>query len=130
MTRSRRPRALAAALLLLLAPLGGCGGPGEADAVAGPVTYNGKPVADGVLNLRSSGGASSSGPVEAGRFRIAGPLPSGDYQAYLTPLPPEPHAPGKPAPSPLPPRFRDPTTSGVVVTLRSGRNELPVAFKD
>lgn len=138
MTRSRRPRARPRALgaaLLSLFLLGGCaGGPGEADVVTGPVTYNGKPVPDGVLSLRASTGAAASGKIAAGHFTVTGPLAAGDYQAFVTPPPPEPQPPGKAvakaAPSPLPPRFRDPLTSGVVVTLKAGKNETPVEFKD
>lgn len=132
MTTTRRPRALGA-LLLGLTLLAGCG-PGEADAVTGAVTHNGKPVEDGVLNLRSSAGAAASGKIAGGRYTIAGPLAPGDYQAFVTPPPPEPQPPGKAAakaaPSPLPARFRDPAGSGVVVKLKAGKNEVPVEFKD
>lgn len=135
MTTTRR-LALGPLLLALTVSAGGCGPgtPVAADAVTGAVTYNGKPVADGTLSLRSAGGAAAAGKIEAGHFAVAGPLPPGEYQAFVTPPRPEPQPPGKAvtkaAPLPLPPRFRDPTTSGVVVTLKSGKNELPVEFKD
>ena len=130
-TRPRAPRALLLTLGLTL--LAGCG-PGEADAVTGAVTYNGKPVEEGVLNFRSSAGQAASAKIAGGRYAMAGPLAPGDYQAFVTPPPPEPQPPGKPlakAPaSPLPARLRDPAASGVVVTLKPGKNELPVEFKD
>ena len=112
-----RPRRAAGALLLAALLAAGCGGGGDASAVSGPVTYNGKPLAAGVLNLRSAAGVAATGRIDAGRYKIDGPLAPGDYQAYVTPPPPEPQAPGtRPAGATafnLPERFRDPAKSGV-----------------
>ena len=134
MTTTRRPRALGALLLSLgLTLLAGCG-PGAADAVSGAVTYNGRPVEEGVLNLRSAAGNAASARISGGRYAMAGPLAPGDYQAFVTPPLPEPQPPGKAVakapPSPLPARFRDPAGSGVVVTLKAGKNEVPIELKD
>lgn len=114
----------------------GCGkGEKPTGTVAGKVSYKGAPLTAGNINLISSTGAAAMAKIDAtGAFKVDGALEAGDYKVYATPPLPEPQAPGTKAAGPpkfdLPQKFRDPASSGVVVTVKAGSNDLPVEFKD
>lgn len=127
-------RAARAGWLALALAAVGCGGTPSAGSVAGTVTYNGGPVTGGSLNLISSSGAAALAKIgDGGAFKVDGELAPGEYKAYVTPPVPEPQPPGTKAAAPkkfeVPARFQDPTTSGTLVTVKSGSNDLKVEFK-
>lgn len=129
------PARLGGTFVLALA-LAGCG-PGEkpTGTVAGKVSYRGSPVTAGSVNFLSKTGAAAIARVDAtGQFKVDGPLEAGEYRVYASAPLPEPQAPGTKATGPpkfdLPAKFRDPASSGVVVTVKAGPNDVPVEFKD
>ena len=128
---ARLPGGLISFALALAAA--GCGGDKPAGTVAGTVAYNGSPVTAGSVNFLSKAGtgvAATAKIDESGAYKVDGPLEAGDYAVYVAPPPPEQLPPGTKPPPPrkfdVPPKFRDPGTSGVVVTVKSGKNDLPV----
>ena len=103
--------------------------------VVGKVTYKGNLVTAGDVNFRSKAGAAAIGKIDAsGQYKLDGQLEAGEYQVYATPPLPEPQAPGTKTVAPpkfeLPPKFRDPNSSGVTVTVKGGANDIAVEFKD
>ncbi|HEY1191646.1 MAG TPA: hypothetical protein VGE74_28695 [Gemmata sp.] len=114
---------------------GGCSGDKPSGSVSGVVKYKGSPLAAGEVNFISKTGAAASAKIDAnGQFKVANPMPVGEYRAYVAPPIPEPQAPGtKVTAAPkfeLPAKFRDPSSSGVVVEVKSGTNDIPIEFKD
>ena len=132
------PARFTGGLVLVFAALGasGCGsGEKPTGTVAGKVTYKGSPVTAGNVNLLSKTGAAAIAKIDAtGGFKVDGPIEAGEYKVYATPPLPEPQPPGTKQTGPpkfdLPTKFRDPTSSGVVVTVKAGANDIPVEFKD
>ena len=130
---ARRPAAA-----LLVATLGlaaGCGGGGKpAATVSGTVAYKGTPLTGGEVNFLGKNGAAAVAKIDsAGAFKIDGSLDADDYKVYFSSPPPEPVAPGTKvgkAKADLPPKFKDPASSGVVVPVKAGANVIPVEFKD
>jgi len=113
----------------------GCGSTSSTGRVSGTVKYKGTPVTSGDVNLLSKSGKAAQGKLDSnGGFTIDGPVETGDYMVFWTPPVAEPTGPGaKPAALPklaVPPKFQDATSSGVVVTVKSGANEMPIDFKD
>lgn len=122
---------VAAAVLMA----GGCSREKAAGTVAGKVTYNGLPVSAGSVNFISTSGVAASSKIDAsGNFRIEEPLQAGEYKVFISPPAQEPTAPGTKATAAekfeVPPKFREPGTSGIVVTVKAGKNEVPVQFND
>lgn len=79
------------AITILIAAVGGCGffGGTQRGSVSGTITFDGAPVAEGVISLQPTGdteGPSAGGHVQAGRYTIAaarGPFP-GRYRVEIT----------------------------------------------
>ncbi len=122
-------------LLVAAVMLCGCGGSGKPEgSVAGKVTYNGNPVTSGTVNFLSTAGVGAQAPINNGTYQVNGPLATGEYSVYVAPPLPTPQPPGtKPAPPPkfeVPAKYRDAKQSGLKVTVKAGRNDLPVEIKD
>jgi len=124
------PAALALASLLAI----GCEGGKPTGTVAGTVKYKGAPLADGDVNFIGKNGAAAVAKIDSsGSFKLEGALDADEYRVYFSSPPPEPAAPGaRPAKAKadLPAKFKDPASSGVVVPIKSGKNEVTVEFKD
>lgn len=128
-----------AVLLLAL----GCGSTEPAGQVAGKVTYKGTPVTEGVVILRdaSTGAAAEAQIGGDGSYTITtqkGGLPPGDYKITVTP----PEIPGpvgdgtsepgmipKPVDN-IPEKYRSPTTTPLMVTLKDGGNEFNISMDE
>lgn len=131
------PARLAGGFVLVFALLGtGCGkGEKPTGTVAGKVSYKGSPLAAGNINFISATGSAGMAKIDAaGRYKVDGELEAGEYKVFATPPLPEPQPPGTKVAGPpkfdLPPKYRDPQSSGVVVTVKAGENDIPVEFKD
>ncbi|VTR91132.1 Uncharacterized protein OS=Planctomyces maris DSM 8797 GN=PM8797T_22398 PE=4 SV=1 [Gemmata massiliana] len=127
----------ASGLALFCAALaaGGCSSEKPTGTVAGIVKYKGNPLTAGEVNFLSKTGSAGSAKIDAnGQYKVTGELEAGEYKAYFAPPRAEPHAPGtKAAAVPkvdVPAKFRDPGSSGVVVTVKPGSNDIAVEFKD
>jgi hypothetical protein len=127
-------RSLAAALLLTSAFAIGCDGGKPTGSVSGTVKYRGALLTEGDVNFLGKNGSAGVAKIDgSGSFKIDGSLEADEYRVYFSSPPPEPVAPGaKPAKAKadLPAKFKDPATSGVVVPIKSGKNELTLEFKD
>ncbi|MDB5339948.1 MAG: hypothetical protein JWN70_5567 [Planctomycetaceae bacterium] len=122
-------------LLLAGMLLSGCGGSGKPEgSVAGKVTYNGNPVTSGTVNFLSTAGVGAQAKINNGAYQVNGPLATGEYSVYVAPPLPTPQPPGtKPVPPPkfeVPAKYQDAKQSGLKVTVKAGRNDLPVTIKD
>jgi hypothetical protein len=132
---SHFPARLAGIFLLVVMTGAGCDREKFAGPVTGKVTYNGSPVTAGNLNFVSTTGAAASSKIDAsGNFSIDEPLQAGEYKVFISPPVQEPSAPGTKPTTPfkfvVPEKFREPNSSGVIVTVKGGKNEIPVQFKD
>jgi hypothetical protein len=104
--------------------------------VSGQITFQGQPVAEGVVNFISpKTGNASSGTLNAeGKYEIAEGIPPGDYQVSVTPpRVTRPPMPGEPAPEAkpytnIPEKVRTETTSGLRTAVKPGPN-AEVNFK-
>lgn len=115
--------------------LTGCGaGSKPTGSVAGKVTYNGNPVAGGNVNLLSTAGVGAQAAISNGAYKIEAALPAGEYAVYVSAPLPTPQPPGKPAaPAPkfeVPQKYQDAKSSGLKLTIKPGRNDLPIEIKD
>jgi len=121
--------------VLILAAIG-CKDAKPTGSVSGKVTYNGKPQTVGYVNFLSSTGAAAQAQLDdSGNYKIDSPLEAGEYRVYLGPPIPGQYAPGTKAPTAPPkftvaPKFQDPNSSGVKVTIKPGANEIPIEMKD
>lgn len=113
----------------------GCGEP--AGSVSGMVTYKGQAVTNGSIafQMPSKGIAQNAKLDAGGKFTMAAPLPTGSYQVFYVPPSPEPQDPSKKAPPPevktiVPSKFHDLQSSGVSAEVKSGKNDIPIDFKD
>ena len=71
-----------ACAILLAAAAAGCSGDGPSTLVQGRVSFDGKPVAGGLINFQSAQGQPLGGPIQAdGTFEFA--LPPGDYKVRI-----------------------------------------------
>ena len=133
MTIRVRPTRLAAALVLALG-LNGCG-PGTA-AVAGKVTYQGKPVVWGSVSLQAADGSMHQIGLNAdGTFRLDA-VPVGPARVGVSSPDPKPSpraiAAGETAGPQLPPgawfplpaKFADPSTSGLTLRVGGGPGDI------
>jgi hypothetical protein len=114
----------------------GCS-PSDVGRVAGQVTLNGQPLAEGSILFQDDTGAISvnaaldgDGRYEVRTYDKRG-LPPGTYRVAITPrtfgdgetpLIEGPPAPTAPTASPIPPRYRDVATSGLTATVQAGSN--------
>ncbi len=135
MTSFTAPRAAGGFVLVLTLFVAGCSDEKPTGTVTGVANYKGKPLTLGDVNLLSSTGAAAITRIEAdGRFTLATPIEAGEYRVYASPPEAEQAPPGTKVAAPrkfdLPAKFRDPNTSGVVVTVKPGSNELVIEFKD
>lgn len=120
----------------LLGLLAGCDlGPTSATG-SGRVMYKGMALSTGEVNfLSSEKGLGGVAKIEgSGEFKLPQGLLPGRYSVYVTPPLPAPQPPGTPPPAApavsIPLRARDPATSGVVVALEDGENEVVVELQD
>lgn len=127
-------RAGLAWLALAIVVASGCGAGKPEGSVSGKVTYNGNPVAAGSVNFLSTAGVGAQAPISNGTYSVNGPLATGEYSVYVAPPLPTPQPPGtKPAPPPkfdVPAKFQDAKTSGLKLTVKTGKNDLPIEIKD
>lgn len=120
----------------VLAVLAGCDlGPSSATG-SGRVLYKGIALSTGEVNFFSAEkGIGGVAKIDgSGEFKLPDGLAPGRYAVYVTPPLPAPQPPGTPpakaAPVNIPLRARDPATSGVVVALAGGGNEVVVELQD
>ena len=139
MTTRFSARCLAGGLLLVALTLAttGCGGKEKPTAsVSGTVKYNGKPQTVGYVNFISATGSAAQMQLdESGNFKSDGPLDAVEFKVYLQGPIPGQVAPGsKPAPTAkfnVTPKFQNPESSGVKVTLKPGANDgIVIEMKD
>lgn len=122
-------------LLVAVVVMAGCNSEKPTASVNGTVKYNGKPMTVGYVNfLSKTGSAAQAALDESGNYKIDGPLDVGEYTVYLGAPIPGQFAPGTKVTAPpkynVTPKFRDPGSSGVKVTLKAGPNEIPIEMKD
>jgi hemoglobin len=115
--------------------------PAGAAVVAGKVTYNGKPLPGGFVLFQSADGKTARAEIkEDGTYR-ADALAPGDYKVgvdteSLKPKgPPDdkakpPDAKGGLKYLPVPAKYRDPTTSGLTLTVNKGEQTHDIALDD
>ena len=127
-------RSVAAVLALTSFVVVGCEGGKPAGSVTGTVKYKGAPLSEGDVNFIGKNGAAAIAKIDAsGGFKIDGALEADEYRVYFSSPPPEPAAPGTRPARPkadLPAKFKDPASSGVVVPIKSGKNDVTIEFKD
>lgn len=123
------------AFLMLIC--GGCGAKGPPPvAVSGNVSFEGKPVTQGIVLFMSEQGFGSSAEINsrgnyALRSQYGKGIPAGTYRVIVTPLPevvsesdvPSPSAKNDTHPE-IPKKYRDFATSGLEVSL----NDQPTVF--
>ena len=124
-------RILAAAALALAV---GCGSGKPTGKVSGTVLLQGKPLTRGTVNfLMKEKGIGAEAPIDAtGKYAFATPLEAGTYAVSVTPPPPEPVPPGtRPAKvaAEIPAKFREPTSSGLTFTVKSGANTYDIVLE-
>jgi hypothetical protein len=125
-------------LIVLGSMLMGCGRSGEKpQPVSGRVTFQGKAVAAGMIRFSNPQAAIDimanlrpDGAYEVLMARGAG-LPTGTYQvAVMPPMVERPigmgQAPKPPVCADIPAKYRQPSTSGLTLTVKPGRNVLDV----
>ena len=128
----RRPIVAALALASLVAL--GCGGGKPSGTVGGTVKSKGATLGEGDVNFIGKNGSAAVAKIDAsGAFKIEGSLDADEYRVYFSSPPPEPVAPGAKsarAKADLPAKFKDPATSGVVIPIKTGKNDVTIEFKD
>lgn len=112
----------------------GCNAKKPPASVTGTVMYNGKSQSAGSVNFLSTSGSGGQAVLDrSGGYKMDG-LDPGEYRVYLLAPTPEQVAPGtKATPQPkfaVAPKFLNPTSSGVKVTLKPGPNDIPIDMKD
>ena len=112
----------------------GCGARGDTNLakVGGLVTFDGKPVSSGAINVLSEGGATATGAIDSqGRYTLS--VVPGNYQVAVRATDgfATMDAAGKPVPakSLVPEKYSDINTSGLTVTVQSGKNEINFDLK-
>lgn len=127
------------AVVLTAVVFGGCGGSGEnLQPVSGKVTFQGNAVAAGTMRFSNpqtgidmTADLRPDGTYEAMRAHGAG-LPEGTYQVAVMPPRLSPVVgPMKVLPKPpdcrdIPAKYRQPSTSGLTLTVKSGTNRFDV----
>lgn len=134
---SAAARCAAVCLFVSVVGLIGCDPPETPKGtVSGTVTYKGKPITGGEVELYSeAAGVGANVPIdENGRFALNIPIATATYQVCINP----PHAhPGEEVPPArmrgfreTPAKARDLKTSGLTVTLNKGVNDVTIELKD
>jgi len=125
------------ALLVVTSPLlAGCDLGSSPATGSGRVLYKGTALPLGEVNFFSAEkGLGAIAKIESsGEFKLPDGMAPGRYAVYVTPPVPTPQPPGAPRPSAsnvqIPVRARDPATSGIVVALEPGGNEVVVELRD
>jgi hypothetical protein len=129
-------RRAAALALLAAAALAGCNA-NKRLTITGTVTYKGQPLPSGVVRFYSGADRMSMATVQPdGSFAVTD-VPPGAVKVTVEPDPQaskhrsmggganEP----APKPVPIPPKYADPTTSGLEYTISSGTNKLEVKLE-
>ena len=113
----------------------GCSEP--TGGISGKVTYKNAPVTTGSITfqMKSKGNAQEAKLDATGTYTMAAPMPTGTYQAFYNPPLPEPQDPSKGGRAPVvtsivPKKYHSPETSPLSFEVKSGKNELPIEFKD
>ena len=123
-------------LTIVSAALAGCDPAPSPATGSGRVLYQGTALPMGEVNFFSAEkGVGGIAKIDgSGEFKLPDGLLPGRYAVYVTPPVPTPQPPGTPAAPPpsvnIPLRARDPATSGIVVALESGGNDVVVELKD
>ena len=131
-----------ACLLVFVLLLSGCSPAEPIGRVEGRVTFQGEPVAGAcILFQNTTKGVYIMADLDQdGRYLVQMDkgygLPHGDYEISLSPPPPK-QTFGPEAPPPtdnafpnIPPRYRQPKTSGITLQVKDGVNRLDVEMKD
>ena len=129
------PLILAAALCSL--GVTGCGeSPEPTGKVAGTVTFNKKPIAEGTVNfIAKKKGVGASAPLDSeGKYVVTEPIPAGSYAVFILPPAMEPPLPGQPPNVPkeypnIPMKYRTPETSKLKAVVGEGENPLDFDLK-
>ena len=126
-------------LAVVAVAVAGCGG-ATAD-LSGTVTFRGKPVTSGTVQVLQPGGRVAVADIRPdGRFHVRGAVPGPAGVGVSSPDPRQagagggrgPHTPGPADPTwvRLPARYADPDQSGLTVTLTAGGNALDLTLAD
>ena len=119
------------AFVVALLCLSGCDKGKPIGEVSGKVTFEGKPVAEGLVSfMNPEGGTGGEGPLKDGAYTLSAPLPPGDYKVMVAPLVVRQQEGGKgpvvgiakPAPD-IPPKYRTIGTTDLKATVKPGPNE-------
>jgi hypothetical protein len=122
-------------LLPLLACTAGCGSP----KLSGKVTYNGEPLRSGLVSITAANGWVGTSQIdEDGNYSIAN-VPSGsakitvdNFSSEVRGIPRNvkrpPHAEPT-APVKIPPKYKDPKTSGLTCEVTGGRQTHNIELK-
>src|SRR5262245_7855264 len=105
----------------------GCSVSFPSGIVSGKVSVKGQPVRGEVnFYMKEKGQGAVARVDESGRYQFDTPLPIGTYAVYIKPLPPEPVNPAnvgvRNPTADIPPKFQEPSTSGLTFTVKAGRN--------
>jgi hypothetical protein len=121
-------------LALLALPLlvaAGCGG-GD-PTVSGKITFNGKPVTDGIINFQAKGSKPLGGGINSdGMYTFE--LPPGEYQVRIDAPPPYPPGwkEGDPlpplGPRPVPEKYASFNSSGLKANITGNEDPQTVDF--
>jgi hypothetical protein len=126
-------RAFVTVLGLASVTLAGCGGGDDLKSVSGAVTYQGKPVQDGLINFVTTGSRPLGGGIaDDGTYSVE--LSPGDYQVRVDTPPQFP--PGfkegdvlpKLPPRQVPERFANFTTSGLTARVKADESSQTIDF--
>ena len=131
----------AVAVAATLAALTGCQDSTKS-TVSGKVTYKGAPVTGGIITLKpkTATGAAPGIPIKADGTFIGTDIPPGDYDVAVSTdnvaaAPPPGGTGSSPTPAgasgggtkvDIPAKFKDPTTSKITWTVKSGKQDLSI----
>jgi hypothetical protein len=115
----------------------GCGTGKPMGEVSGKVTFEGKPVAEGMVSfMNPTAGTGGEGQLKDGRYSLTAPLPPGEYKVMVIPLIVRQQEGGKgpkvgveqPAPD-IPEKYRAIGTTDLKATVKEGPNTLDFDMK-
>jgi hypothetical protein len=105
--------------------------------VSGRVTFESKPVAEGLVTfMNPGGGTGGEGQLKDGTYALSAPLPPGEYKVMVMPLVERRRDGGKgpevgvekPAPD-IPQKYRTIGTTDLKATVKEGRQEVNFDLK-